>query len=106
MKDYPVVRNQPVAKFFYKGQSHTHPVKRTVVLIESHPNYFRGFELREGTDVRPLGRAPIKSYSRKNIAKIREIDARRELRATTPSAKQDSTTLKRFSFADLVRQGV
>ena len=49
---YNLIKTQPVAKFFYKGQSHTHPVRRTVAMIENTPNYIRGFELREGAEVR------------------------------------------------------
>jgi hypothetical protein len=103
---YPIVKNRPVAKFFYEGTSHTHPVRRTVVLIESKPSYFRGFELREGSTIRTPGKAPIKSYTKKNIARISDIDKRRVLRTNTPKKEQYKTTLTRHSLADLVRSGV
>jgi len=106
VKNYPVIRNKPVAKFFYEGTSHSHPVRRTVVLIEDNPKYFCGFELREGSKVRLPGNAPIKSYSKKNIACIAQIDKRRVLRVKTPRSQQRNTTLTRHSLADLVRTGV
>jgi hypothetical protein len=103
--EYPVVRNQPVARFFYKGNSHTHPVRRTVVLIESKPKYFRGYELREGAETRTFGQAPIKSFSKKKIARIGEIDRRRKLRAEAGDDLNRST-LERAGFVDLVKKGV
>jgi hypothetical protein len=106
-KEYPVVRNQPVAKFFYKGNSHTHPVRRTVVLIESKPNYFRGYELREGSEIRNFGQAPIKSFSKSKIARLGQIDRRRKLRASAEgNADLNRSTLQRASFIDLIKKGV
>ena len=59
---YPVVRNQPVARFYYQG-NHSHPVRRTVLVTETTSNLIKGYELREGATVRELAKAPIKSYS-------------------------------------------
>jgi hypothetical protein len=103
-KEYPIVRNRPVAKFFYKGESHTHPVRRTVVLIESKPRYFKGYELREGAEVRQFGQAPIKTFSRTKIARVNQIDRRRKLRETAEDPNR--TTLERGGFVELVKKGV
>jgi hypothetical protein len=105
-KEYPLVRNQPVAKFFYKGRSHTHPVRRTVVLTESNPTYFKGYELREGSEIRQFGQAPIKSFSKRKIAKIGEIDLRRKLRISAGQDQLTTTTLQRVGFAELIKKGV
>jgi hypothetical protein len=105
-KNYSVVRNQPVAKFFYKGRSHSHPVRRTVILIESTNRYLRGYELREGANARTFNKAPIKTYSKDRIAKIRELDARRILRAKAKSHELDNSTLYRSSIVDLVKTGI
>ena len=104
-KDYPVVRTRPVARFFYKGQSHTHPVRRTVVLIESTSTHLRGFELREGSTIRSFKRSPIKSYRRNNIAKIGELDSRRKIRQTAKKTELAKTTLVRTDLVSLVREG-
>ena len=62
-----LVRNLPVAKFYYKG-THSHPVRRTVLIFESDRNYITGYELREGHTTRDVDNAPIKTYSRSKIA--------------------------------------
>lgn len=63
---YPIVRNQPIAKFRYRG-SHSKPVRRTVLLTEINRGTFTGYEVRDGNTVRDLGKAPIKSFSRDEI---------------------------------------
>jgi hypothetical protein len=52
--EYPIIRNKPVAQFWYKG-THSHPVKRTVLITEQTKDYFKGYEVREGTQFRVLG---------------------------------------------------
>lgn len=106
-KSYPLVRNQPVARFFYKG-THTHPVRRTVVITESTPNKITGYELREGSQVRALGQAPIKSFSKGRIAKVRQLDKRRKLVSDTllNGYDLDIPTMQRASLVDLIQKGV
>jgi len=99
---HPIVKKAPVARFYYKG-NHTHPVRRTVLIIDSTPTYIRGYELREGSISRPFGEAPIKSYTRSKIAKVKQIDRRRIARRRNPVSPQ--TTLKRVTLLDLVRLG-
>ncbi len=106
MTDYPIVRNKPIAKFFYKGQSHSHPVRRTVVLIENQENFIRGIELREGASTRDLTDAPIKTYSKDSIATIGELDRRRVLRTNSTKKQLGDTTLSRYAIADLGRIGI
>lgn len=66
-KTYKVVQKRPAAKFFYKG-SHTHPVRRTVLVIEDKPEVLVGYEIREGKTLRPMQKAKIKSYRKDRIA--------------------------------------
>jgi len=99
---HPIAKKAPVARFYYKG-NHTHPVRRTVLIIESTPRYIRGYELREGSIIRDYQDAPIKSYTRKKIAKVRDIDRRRVERRRNPISSK--TTLKRVTLLDLVRIG-
>ena len=103
-KEYPLVKSRPVAKFFYTGH-HTHPVRRTVLLIESTPTYIRGYEVREGRTARSYRTAPIKTYSRNRIAKIGNIDSRRVLRAKATLNEFENTTLTRTTVRELIRQG-
>jgi hypothetical protein len=63
-----LVRNLPVARFYYKGQSHSHPVRRTVLIFETGSNTFTGYELREGNTTRTVGAAPIKTFRKDRIA--------------------------------------
>ena len=105
-KDYPVVRNMPVARFFYQGRKHTHPVRRTVLLIESTQGFIRGYEMREGTRTRSYKTAPIRTYRRDKIANIDQIDLRRTHRTKTPLNKLNETTLVRGSLVNLIKDGV
>lgn len=102
-KEYNLVRNLPVAKFYYQG-SHSHPVRRTVLVIESNARYFRGFELREGSDTRSFNKAPIKTYAKAKVAKIRQCG--RRLRRRTPVKYHDQVTMRRLSYQQLVKEGV
>ena len=102
-RDYETVRNVPVARFFYQGRSHTHPVRRTVIITEVRPDRFTGYELREGATTRSFKNAPIKSYSKRRIARVDQIDRRRILRKENPESK--NTTLARANLLDLVRNG-
>ncbi len=97
---YEILRNMPVAMFYYKG-SHSHPIRRTVLLIESKKRYIRGYELREGAKVRNYKNAPIKTYSKSKIAKESDLGARKH-RKPGPNV----TTLKRMKLLDLLKNGV
>lgn len=90
----------PVARFYYKG-THTHPVRRTVLIIEDKPDYFRGYELREGKVVRKTAKAPIKTYSRNKIA------TGEDLRTDSPLRKffANQSTLVRKNLFNVVESG-
>jgi hypothetical protein len=96
---YEVVRNIPVARFYYKG-THSHPVRRTVLIIESKPTYLRGYELREGSTVRNLSEAPVKSYKKAKIAKESDLGANKH-RKPGPAV----STLQRMNLLDLLKSG-
>jgi hypothetical protein len=102
-KEYNLVRNLPVAKFYYQG-SHSHPVRRTVLVIESNANYFRGFELREGSETRSFQKAPVKTYTRSKVALIGQCG--RRLRKRTPAKLHHQVTLQRISYLQLVKEGI
>lgn len=101
MLKFEIVKNYPVAKFFYKG-SHTHPVRRTVLIIESTKDFIRGYEIREGSAVRTADCAPIKSYSRKNIAKGENLRKDNPIRKKAPA----KSTLVRKNLIDLAISGI
>lgn len=92
---YDVSRTLPVARFFYQGH-HSHPVRRTVLVIESGKNLIRGYELREGTTTRNFSGAPVKSYRKDMIA------AGDNLR----TKNKEKTTLKRLPLFDLIENGI
>ena len=101
-KDKTIVRNLPVAKFYYKGK-HSHPVRRTVLLIDSSSKYLTGFELREGADTRDFRAAPMKTFRKDRVARI--ADCGKRLRNRTPKAQHETTTLDRVGLLDLVKNG-
>lgn len=102
-KQYNFIRNKPVARFFYQGESHTHPIRRTIVIIEQNDTIITGYELREGSITREFKNAPIKSYRKDKIAKIKNIDRRRVLRRTAENLYR--STLVRSTLGDLVKTG-
>jgi hypothetical protein len=101
-KKYSVVRETPVAKFLYKG-NHSHPVQRTVLVIESNSKYLKGYELREGKTRRDFTNAPVKTYRKEKIATIKQC--RKEVRAKVKKGL-NSTTLQRVGLTDLLQNGI
>lgn len=97
---YDLVKALPVARFYYQG-THSHPVRRTVLITESKPTYLRGYELREGSTVRTMRQAPVKTYSKKKIAKESDLGANKH-RQPGPEV----TTLRRGKLLDLITAGV
>lgn len=97
---YEVVKNLPVARFWYKG-SHTHPVRRTVLITESNKNYICGYELRDGNIVRTAAKAPIKSYRRDKIAKGVSLRVESPIRKLAPT----KSTLVRRPLLDVIEVG-
>ena len=64
-----LVRNQPVADFYYKGQSHKCPVRRRILVTMQDSTHMTGYELREGNITRDIDSAPIKTFLKSKIAK-------------------------------------
>lgn len=97
---YEPIKKLPVAKFYYKG-SHSHPVRRTILIIESNNNILRGYELREGSITRTLKKSPIKSFKKNKIAKYSDLG---KANHKNPGPKE--STLKRMSLLDFLQIGV
>lgn len=104
-KVYDLVGKLPVARFFYKG-SHTHPVRRTVLIIEETPTMLRGYEVREGRAVRDVQEAMthIKSYRKDRIAKWGDYK-RLRMSPKTFLKKPEETTLERSSILSMFTVG-
>lgn len=98
---YNPVKNYPVARFWYKG-SHTHPVRRTVLVIESTKDSITGYELREGNTVRIGAKAPIKTYNRDKIARGESLRSDSPIRKLKPK----QSTLVRKTIWDLIESGI
>jgi hypothetical protein len=101
-KTYEIVRNQPVASFYYKG-SHSRPVQRTVFITETDGNVFKGYEIREGNEVREVKDAPIKSFRKDWIATAGELRANSAVRS---KMKADQCTLVRMSMKQFEEETV
>lgn len=94
---YPIVKNKPVAKFWYKG-NHSHPVKRTLLITNVNNSTITGYELREGFDIRKLNNSPIKSFRKDKIASFNEL--RKESRKN----RKDSTLI-RYELSEIMENG-
>lgn len=105
MKKYKLVNSRPVARFYYKG-SHSHPVQRTVLIIESTDTYIRGYEVREGKLTREVADAPIKSYKRSKIARNKNLRLEQRVSYFTITGRNtEVTTLKRGALFDYLFTG-
>lgn len=93
-----LVRNQPVAEFYYKGQSHARPVRRKVLVTMQDRTHMTGYELREGNITRNIDDAPIKTYLKNKIAVRGQCRTDSSARKVCAS-KLNETTLVRKSFA-------
>ena len=100
---YSLVKNQPVARFYYEG-NHSHPVRRTVLVTESDNHLMKGYELREGSIVRPLSQAPIKSYCKNKIAAVGQCGCR--MRKRIAKKNHNQSTLKRAELLDVLMGGI
>lgn len=100
-KDYKFVNTRPVAKFFYKGD-HSHPVRRTILIIDSSETLLTGYEVREGSQVRSFRNAPVKSFRRDRIATAGQLDRRRTL---AKKLDVNKTTLRRLPLNDFIKNG-
>lgn len=103
MKEYDVVCEKPVARFYYKG-SHSHPVRRTVLVIDETDTLIKGYELRAGSSVCDFKHAPIRGFRKDKIAAVKQCGKR--LRNRMPKHMLISTTYQREELLDLVKKGV
>jgi len=95
--EYRPVKNMPVAKFYYKG-THSHPVRRTVIITENTSRLLTGYELREGSTVRGFNKAPIKTYRKDKVATHRQL--------RRPKSTTNCSTLQRGRLFDLIKSGI
>ncbi len=98
---YEPVRNLPVARFYYKG-NHSHPVRRTVLVIESNSRWIRGYELRSGRTTRFPFMSPIRTFLHSKIATFNELRKGSHIRGKNRGSK---TTLERTNLLGLVTTG-
>jgi len=99
---YEVLKKEPVARFYYKGH-HSHPVQRTILVIEETKDVIKGYELRAGSEVRPFKKAPVRGYRKDKIALVKQCGKR--LRHRMPKNTHVSTTLERKELLDLIDKG-
>lgn len=92
-----LVRNQPVAEFYYRGQSHDRPVRRRVLITSQDKTHLTGYELREGNYSRNIDDAPIKTYLKSRIATCGQCRTDCKMRKVNKS-KLNQTTLVRKSI--------
>ena len=98
---YTIVSELPVARFWYKG-NHSHPVRRTILVTTSDKESITGYELREGSKIRPAKYAPVKTFARAKIAKTSNLRIDNPLRKN----RQTKSTLVRKPLIDLIESGI
>lgn len=97
---FPLIRNLPVWKFYYKG-NHTHPVRTTIAVIENTANNVTGYVLRRGNEVcMRLQDAQIRTFTKSEIASYDQIDTR-----SKKASKSTRSTLTKHNLVDLIVQG-
>jgi hypothetical protein len=102
-KIYTIIERDPVAKFYYQG-THSHPVRRTVIVIEETDNLIQGYELRSGSKICGFKDAPIRGFRKDRIALVKQCG--RRLRKRTPDNLLNSTTLQRSGLLEIIKDGV
>lgn len=102
-KIYPPISKLPVAKFYYRG-NHSHPVRRTVLIIEENKESFVGYEIREGKTLRPINQVFkfIKTYKKNKIAKWGDYSKTRDA-AKTLKKKMNQSTLERLPISGILK---
>ena len=104
-KTYEILARKPVAKFYYQG-SHSHPVRRTVLLLEETDTFLRGYEFRMGNIVRTPSEAmrEIKTYRKDRIPKWGDY-CRLRMSSKTFLNDPQKTTLERFPIVAMFTDG-
>ena len=104
-KLYNLVQRKPLARFYYKG-NHSHPIRRTVLIIEETSTHITGYELRAGKVSRtPLEALKyVRTYSRDKIARYGDY-SRLRMSSKGIFKLQAETTLERFPIVSLFSEG-
>lgn len=104
-KVYDLVPRNTVARFYYQG-SHTHPIRRTVLVIEESDTHITGYEIREGGKIRSVkeARNAVRTYRKDRIAKWGDY---KRLRMSAKNFMNDpeETTLVRSSIQSMFTEG-
>lgn len=104
MKNYKLVNTHPVARFYYKG-GHSHPVRRTILIVESNDTHITGYEVRVGDIVRQPNAAPVKSYKRDKIWKTKHPKITQGSNYFAIGKTKKKSTLKRTPLYDYLFTG-
>ena len=105
-KVYDLVSNKPVARLYYQGKHHSHPVRRTLLVIEETQTHLTGYEFRCGNEVRTRSEAvsKVRTYRKDRIAKWGDYGR------LTKSAKNfmkdpEESSLERFPITVMFTEG-
>lgn len=105
IKVYDLVSKKPVARFYYQG-AHSHPVRRTVLIIEETEDRITGYEFRVGNMVRTREEAleSIKTYLKDRIPKWGDYGRLRQSYKTFMK-DPERTTLERSGIMTMFSEG-
>jgi len=104
-KIYDLVTKKPVARFYYQGK-HSHPVRRTVLVIEDREDMIIGYEIRVGNTVRDVSEArdSVKSFRKDRIAKWGDY-SRLRMSSKTFMKDPNESTLERLPIMTMFTEG-
>jgi hypothetical protein len=93
-----LVRNLPVAEFYYSSGNHPRPVHRRVLVTTSDRKHITGYEVKEGNTRRSVENAPVKTYLKCRIATRGQCRSDSTIRKVQQN-RLSETTLIRLSLA-------
>lgn len=104
-RNHDLVPRNTVARFYYQG-THSHPIRRTVLVIEETKDHITGYEIREGSVVRSISetRETIRKYRKDKIAKWGDY-SRLRMSAKNYLNDPNETTLVRESVQTMFTKG-
>ena len=103
---YGLVDKKPVARFYYQG-NHSHPVRRTGLIIEETKSSLTCYMLRDGSVRRTPQEAlnHIKTFTKSKIARWGDY-SRLRMSSKTIFKNPRRTTLERYPLVSLFANGV
>jgi hypothetical protein len=106
VRERKLIQSLPVAKFWYNGTKHRHPVRRTMLITNETDSTLIGYELRCGNTIRTYREAVAGGRVYYDKSKVTLYGQYCRLRDTKRYKSPSQTTMRRLKLLDLVKEGV